>query len=210
MLGRFLLGGWASSKPRFQLDYKKLSQIPQKFMHQETISTATLPTLPNVVDKAQTLIWGSVFSFFAPAMEAVLKEIHQSGEQGEGLAEEFQGGSRRYGAMLEALCVKQGQGQCLVYDLADGFKVLLIAKGKPSDEFGRIVEENFASEVAPVSEDLFVAFLSRALANFFSAHVSEGDVVDIEIGPCGYVFVPNERLDVVLRDLKLGAAAVAS
>lgn len=177
-------------------------------------STGSLPA-PLTVFEAQDgdescQQWGVLLSVFGEDMAAAVNRMGEAVPGAEDLLEDVQAASRRYGLMLETMCLNDSRNvnPCLLYDCADGFNVLMVQQQAVAAETVRRAADSFDGAQMTVPETLFISLLSQAMRTFFDRVVTlPGGLVTVQLDGCDYMFLRAEHRDEVLRDLKIGSVA---
>lgn len=210
----------ASCQDIFHLDYKKLSQIAPQLMNQVTsvssahgstcYSPGSLPIFEANDGDESCKLWGVLLAVFGDDLAAAVGRMSEAVPGTEELLEDVQAASRRYGLMLEAMCLNDSRtvSPCLLYDCADGFNVLMVQQQSVAAETVRRAARLFDSAQVTLPESLFINLLSQAMRTFFDRMVAlPGGLVTVQLEGCDYMFLRAEHRDEVLRDMKIGTTA---
>lgn len=172
--------------------------------------TVTPPVFEATDGDADCMHWGMVLSVFAKDLAEAVAELNREVPGTEELLDDVQAAARKFGLMLEGLCLNDSRAvsPCLLYDCADGFRVLLVQQQATTAGMVRRAAEAFDGAQASVPESLFVSLLSKAMKAFFDREVVQPlGLVTIQLDGCDYIFMRAEHCDEVLRDLKIGTTA---
>ena len=156
--------------------------------------------------------WGPVFSVFGDDLDAVLASAAHVTADVEGLTEEVHAAARRYGALLEVMCNSADGGgrPSTVYDCCDGISVLLLSQRPAS---AKVVEDAlsvFEAQKTAIDEGVFMAFLAKAMQEFFAKNVPDpAGIVTVTVGVGDYCFMRAQERNTILQKLQIASSAHA-
>lgn len=154
--------------------------------------------------------WGLLLSVFGGDLADAIGRMNEAVPGTDELLEDAQAASRRYGLMLEAMCLNDGRAAapCILYECADGFSVLMVQQHAVAAEFVARAAESFDGAQTNFPETLFMSLLSEAMRAYFDRMVAlPSGLVSVQLDGCDYMFMRSEHRDAVLQGLKIGTSA---
>lgn len=152
--------------------------------------------------------WGPVFSVFGDELDAVIKAMEDA-FGADDLAEQARSASRRYGALLEAMCngIEKEKKPYLAYDCCDGVAVMLVRQRPSAAEDRPVPQVVYESEKTSLTEQVFLGILGRSIVNFFEKKVPTLGMVTVTLDGGDYLFMRAEDRDPILKTLCIGTTA---